>query len=289
MRFFALASRRMLLLLAFALLSGCSAVRITYNQADMLLAWMAHDYFDLTAQQQREFNTRVDTLLAWHRHEQLPDYSRFLGEIRHRTQRAATRDDALWLIAGAKERFRLITAKSAPDIADLLASLTSDNISALQKQFDKVNKKFVAEYKLNGTQDERRRARLERTLKRIHAWTGPLAPAQEARIAALNEAIPYIDHLRHQDRLRRQQEFLVLLHNRGNRADFARALRVWLADWEAGRPPELHAALNAANDKRITLYLETERMLTPHQRAHLQLKLQGYIDDLNALAARHAA
>ena len=289
MRESAIAIRFALLLLVFALLPGCSAVRVVYNQADTILSWMAHDYFDLEPLQKQEFNTRLDALLTWHRHEQLPDYARFLGDIKQRANRTATRDDALWLIEGTKTRFRAMAAKGTPDAIDLLTAFTPDNVKALQKQFDKVNKKFVTEYKLNGTQEERRRARLERTLKRIREWTGPLAPAQEARITALNDTIPYTDHLRHQDRQRRQKEFLALLNTRGNKAEFARALRPWLADWEAGRPPEMQATLNEGYEKRIALYLEIERTLTPHQRAHMQGKLQGYIDDLNALAAKRTA
>jgi hypothetical protein len=281
--------RLLALLLALLLLPACSAVRVAYNQADNLLAWMAHDYFDLEPLQKQEFNTRIDALLAWHRAEQLPDYARFLGEIKKRTERTATRDDALWLLDGAKARYRVLAAKGTPDAVDILASLTPENIKALQKQFDKVNKKFSDEYKLTATQEERRRARLERTLKRIREWTGPLTPAQEARITALNDTIPYTDHLRQQDRQRRQKEFLALLEHRANKAEFARLLRPWLADWEAGRPAAMQAALDEGYEKRILLYLEVEHSLSPQQRAHVQRKLQGYIEDIHALTVKRVA
>jgi Family of unknown function (DUF6279) len=288
MRFPTIANRLILLLLACALLSACSAVRVVYNQADTLLSWMAHDYFDLEPLQKQDFNTRLDALLIWHRHEQLPEYVRFLGEIKQRMERTATRDDALWLIDGAKARYRTIAAKGTPDAVEMLAALTPDNIKALQKQFDKDNRKFATEYKLDGTAEARRRARLDRTLKRIRDWTGPLSPAQEARITALNDTIPYTDHLRQQDRQRRQKEFLAMLNTRANKADFARTLRPWLADWESGRPAAMQTALDEGYEKRIVLYLEVERSLTPQQRTHVQQRLQGYIDDLNALVAKRA-
>ena len=41
--------------------------------------------------------------------------------------------------------------------------------------------------------------------------------------------------------------------------------------------------------KRVALYLETERMLTPQQRTHMLQKLQGYIDDIGALTERRTA
>ena len=275
--------------LLLLLLAGCSTVRIAYNQADTILSWMAHDSFDLDAAQRQDFNARLDPLLKWHRQEQLPDYVKFLAAMKLRTQRSLTRDDAIWLIEGSKARFRTIAAKGAPDAAELLATLTPENIQALEKHFDKVNQKFAREYKLNGTAEDRRRARLERTLKRIREWTGTLSRAQEERVIALNDTIPYTDHLRHQDRQRRQKEFLAILGTRHNKAEFSRVLHPWLADWEKGRPPEMHAALNDGYEKRIALYLEVERMLMPQQRANVLQKLQDYSDDLSALIAQRVA
>lgn len=278
-----------LLALIFTLLflvSACSAIRIGYNQADTLLAWMADDYFDFDATQKQDFKTRIDRLLKWHRDEQLPDYSRFLADIKKRGQHDFTTADAAWLVEGAKTRFRTLARHGARDAAELLATLTPDNIRALEKQYDKVNQKFVREYKLNGSIEDRKRARLDRTLKQLRDWAGPLTHAQEERIKAVNDAIPSTDALRHQDRQRRQKELIALLQLRHNKAEFAPQLQTWLTDWEKGRTPEFDKAQQESYEKRVALHLEVERMLTPQQREHVLYKLQGYIDDIQALAAR---
>lgn len=275
------------LLLAAALLAGgCSAIRIGYGQADRLLAWIADDYFDFDASQKQDFHARIDRLLLWHRYEQLPDYARFLGEIKQRGHRQLTRDDAAWMIEGVKSRYRTLARHGIHDAAELLLTLTPENIRALEKQFDKVNQKFVREYKLNGTPAERRHARLERILKQVREWAGALTHAQEERISTLSDAIPNTDALRHQDRQRRQREFIALLKLRTNKAAFTTQLQGWLVDWERGRTPEFDRAQDEATEKRVALYLEVERMLTPQQRDHVLRKLQGYIDDFNALAAK---
>ncbi|MEQ1776384.1 MAG: DUF6279 family lipoprotein [Burkholderiales bacterium] len=277
------------LTLLLALLSGCSAIRIGYNQADTILAWMADDYFDFDAAQKHDFNTRIDRLLKWHRQEQLPEYAKFLSEIKQRGQRQFTRDDAAWMVDGVKARFRAIARHGAHDAAELLTTLTPDNIRALEKQYDKVNQKFAREYKLNGTPEDRKRARLERTLKQLRDWAGTLTQAQEEHITKLNDAIPSTDAMRHQDRQRRQKEFVAMLKSRHNKAVFAPQLQAWLADWEKGRAPEFDTAQNDAYEKRVSLYLEVERMLTPQQRDHVLHKLQGYIDDIHALTAKRVA
>lgn len=283
-------SRRFLLVLALALalalLSACSAIRIGYNQADTILAWMADDYFDFDAAQKQDFNVRMDRLLKWHRQEQLPDYARFLTEIKQRGQRPLTREDAAWMVDGTKARFRAIAQRGANDAAEMLATLTPENIRALEKHFVKVNQKFAREYKLGGTDEQRKRARLERTLKQLREWAGALTHAQEDRIAALNDAIPSTDAMRQQDRQRRQKEFLALLNLRHDKAAFTPRLQAWLTDWEKGRAPEFDKAQHDAIDKRVALYLEVERMLTPQQREHALHRLQGFIEDIQALAAR---
>lgn len=281
--------RALLAALLLLALSGCSTLRVVYNQADNILLWMAHDYFELEPTQRQEFNARLEPLLKWHRQEALPDYVRFLSEVKKRGEQPYTREDALWMVAGVKARFATLAQKGAPDAAEMLANLTPENFQALEKQFAKVNQKFVREYKLNGSREEQRRARQERTLKRIRDWTGPLTHSQENRIAALNEQIPHTDHLRHQDRQRRQKEFLALLKQRQNKAEFVRVLTPWLADWEKGRAPEVAQALNDSIEKRIAMYLEIERLLTPQQRVHVLQKIQSYIEDLSALTAQRTA
>lgn len=282
-------SRLLLAAAMLLLLAGCSTLRLVYNQADHILAYMANDYFDLDHHQRHEFHARIDPLLKWHRQEALPDYVRFLGEIKKRAEHPLTRDDAMWMVDGVRARFRAIATKGTPDAVEMLASLTPDNIQALEKQFAKVNQKFMREYQLGGNREQQRRARTERTLKRIKDWTGPLTQAQEEKITALYERVPYTESVRHRDRQRRQKEFLALLKQRQNKAELARVLGPWLAEWDKGRAPEVAAALSDSTDKRVAFYLDVERMLTPQQRAHVLQKIQDYIDDLNALVARRVA
>ena len=72
-------------------------------------------------------------------------------------------------------------------------------------------------------------------------------------------------------------------------AIIAPRLLAWLTDWEKGRTPESEKALTEGLEKRLTLYLEVQRILTPQQRERALHKLQDYIDDIYALAARQVA
>jgi len=280
--------RFVLLLLLAALIAGCSALRLGYRQADIILAWRADDYFDLDAQQKHELDRRLDRLLHWHRYEQLPEYAAFLGTAVRKAQPGLKREDVAWFVDGFKARYRIIVDRGAADAADLLATLAPEQIVALQKRYDKVNQKFASENELDGSVEKRKRARLKKTLRRIEDWAGSLTREQEQKIAALLDPIPLIEHLRHADRIRRQQEFLQLLRLRASNREFQPRLQAWLRDWEHGRAPEYEQLSGEVYEKRIQFYLAVDRLLTPGQRQTALDRLQEYADDCKALSERQA-
>ncbi len=278
--------RRALLLLLVALVAGCSALRLGYQQADALLAWRANDYFDLDPLQKREFNARLERLLIWHRYEQLPDYAVFLNAAIGKARHGLEHDDITWFVDGFKARHRVIVNHGIVDATAMLATLAPGQIVALQKKWDQDNRKFERENDLDGTADKRKRTRLKKTLSRINDWAGSLTWEQEQKIAALLDAIPLIEHLRHADRIRRQQEFLQLLKLRANPQEFQPKLQAWLLNWERGRTSEYEQLSNEVYEKRIQFYLAVDGLLTPGQRQIVLHRLQGYADDCKALSEK---
>ncbi len=272
----------MLLLL---LSSGCSMIRVGYGHFDSVAAWMVHDYFDLNADQRDLFAQRFERLHSWHRQTQLPEYAQFLGDIQIRAKRGLRDSDMLWLVDGAKQRYARIAARGAADAADLLATLTPEQVETFRQQVDKDNKKFMREHRNNDSEVERRKVVQQRTLSQLRDWVGPLNDIQETRVIAMLKTMPLVDKLRHEDRLRRQREFFVLLELRsGDRTVFAQRLRDWLQHWEAGRGAEPARLFEESWKKRAELYAAVDQMLTPTQRTHLVSKLQDYIDDFRDLS-----
>ena len=278
--------RLTLLLLLVALVAGCSALRLSYRQADTLLAWRANEYFDLNPLQKHDLNRRLERLHTWHRYEQLPEYALFTSAAIAKARPGLKHDDAIWFFEGLKARYRLIVNRGSSDAAEMLATLAPEQIDALQKQWNKVNRKFASENELDGSVEKRKRARLKKTLDQIQDWTGGLTYEQEQKIAALLDAIPLIEHLRHADRIRRQQEFLQLLKLRANPQEFRPKLQAWLLDWENGRAPAFEQLSGEVYAKRIEFYLAVDKLLTPGQRQTALHRLQDYVDDFKALAEK---
>lgn len=282
------AARRLVaaLLVVAAIISGCSFVSLGYGQLDNIAAWMANEYFDLDHDQRHEFNARFGRLHDWHRYEQLPDYVAFLGSARTRYERGVTRDDLVWATEGVKARFRAIARRASGDAVELLSTITPTQIDALKRRWDQDNRRFVRTHQLEGSLEDRQRARLRRTLSQIRDWTGSLSADQEQKITALARELPLIEHLRHEDRLRRQKEFLQLVELRGNRQELAAKLVHWLQHWEDGRSPEYERRAAESYEKRIAFFLAVDRLLTAQQRVHVMQRMQKYIDDFKRLSER---
>ncbi len=273
-----------------AVLAGCTLLYLGYANLDTYATWYADEYFDLDPQQKQEFRARFDQLHAWHRYEQLPDYTAFLAETKARLERGFTRSDFLWVVGGVQERYRTIIRRSANDAAAVLATVTPEQLDTLQRQLDKDNKRFVREHRLDADIDEQRQATARRTLRRIREWAGSLTPEQEKSIAAMARELPLIHALRHEDRMRRQREFVQLMRSRGDDpAKFAARLRHFLLNWEEGRDPRYDRMFKESIAKHAELYAAAARMLTPPQRAEVGRRLQGYMDDFTRLARRPGA
>jgi hypothetical protein len=278
-----------MLALSLAVLPGCSMLRIGYKQLDTFAVWTADEYFDLEQPQRREFLRRFDRLHEWHRYEQLPEYVAFLAAIRTRVEKGFTREDYLWIAEGVRKRYRVVVNHATDDIAAMLMTVTPAQLESLQRQWDKVNRRFIREYRLEDDAEEQRQARARRLIARIREWVGSLSDEQEARIVAMLNAsdVPLAFYrLRLEDRQRRQREFLQLMAQRGDPPQFTARLRHWLLNWEEGRLSEFARLFRAWEHKQADIYAALDRTLTPQQRAAAAERLQGFADDFAYLAQR---
>lgn len=284
------ATRAGRLALVFALavvLASCTFTRFVYNQADTVAAWMVDDYFSLDGTQKDEFQKRFDRFYAWHRYEQLPEYATFLRTAKNRMQQGLARDDVLWFVDGMRARIRACGRQLAPDAAALLATVTPAQIDTLKQRWEKDNRKYAREHKLNGTPEERVQAAARRTMKQIGEWLAPLNSEQEQRVVAMMREVPDIESAFYADRLRRQKALLEILAQRGeDRARFTARVTEWLVHWERGRSAEYQRQLTAWWHKRADLFVAVHQMQTREQRVASLQRIQSYVDDFTHLARR---
>ena len=70
-----------------ALVSGCSTVRLVYDNADVYLGWRAAHYLDPDEKMAEELDERIDAFMAWHRAQALPKYAQIADDARQFARR----------------------------------------------------------------------------------------------------------------------------------------------------------------------------------------------------------
>lgn len=273
-----------LALLVAWLLSGCSALRLAYESADLYLHYRANSYLDLDGRGVDELQERIDEFFAWHRKNELPHYARIANEAAQRVGDGLSREDLVWgydsLVAHARQSLRVAAERIAP----MLDRLTPEQAAHMEKRFAEDNRKFAREY-LRGSEGERRKRRAKRVEERLEGWVGDLSQAQVKLVRQFSERVPLYDELRDRERRRLQGELLDMVRKR----EAQKRLPERAANWERGRDPAHVAASEAFRQGYFELLLELDKTMTPEERARAQANLRRYAEDFSVLSRRAVA
>lgn len=266
------------------LLSGCSAMRMAYDNADTFLRWRLTSYLDVHGEDSDQLDDAIDAFLGWHRVEALPRYAGIADDAATRLTRGLSREDLVWgydsLVAQARESLRVAAGKLAP----LLDRLDEEQIRHMENRFAEDNRKFAREY-LRGSEKERRQKRVERNIERMEEWVGRLSEEQVQRVQQYSERAPLFDQHRDRERKRLQAELLPVV--RAHEAQ--KRLPELAANWDRGRDAEYRTANAALLQEYYAMVLDIDRMLSAQQRARAVARMRAFAEDFTALASRRAA
>jgi hypothetical protein len=267
-------------LLAAGVLSGCSAMRVGYDNADTFLRWRLTSYLDVHGEDSDQLDEAIEAFLQWHRLRALPEYQRIADEAATRLARGLSREDLVWgydsLIAQSRQALRV----AAIEIAPLLDRLDEEQIRHIEGRFAEDNRKFAREY-LRGSDAERRARRLERNIERMEDWVGRLSDEQVERVRQYSGRAPLFDEHRDRDRKRLQAEFLAVVRAR----EAQKRLPELAANWDRGRDAEYRTANAALLQEYYAMVLDIDRALSAEQRAKAVARLRSFAEDFSALAA----
>jgi hypothetical protein len=275
-------SRCFAALAAAVLLAGCSGVQTAYRHADLYLEWRANEFFDLDRAQGQALKPAIDTLLKWHRADELPAYTRMLETAQAKLMNRVTLDDVRSFNDEARARTRISVVRAALTSAPILATVTPQQIGKLKSRLAKENEDFVDKY-ARGPMEKQQNRRATRFIDNTEYWVGSLTDVQKAKIKQIIAESPTPYALQLADRQRIQQEFVSLL-NQNNSADALKPkLAAWIANWDAGRSAELDVASKIANDQFLRMSMSVIDTMTPAQHEHVQKMLQSYVDTMKEL------
>ena len=99
---------------ALLLLSGCSALRFTYNQGPVLAYWWLDGYMDFTDEQSPQVKQALADWFAWHRQTQLPEYATWLASVRALAHEKVSAAQMCAVSDGARRRLETAYAQAVP-------------------------------------------------------------------------------------------------------------------------------------------------------------------------------
>jgi len=281
---------RLLFLVALmALLAACSTIRFTYNHGDTLLYWWLNAYIDLDSDQSDWVKKDIDNLFQWHRATQLRDYAGLLGKMQRQLGDGnVTQDELLSDYRDIKARTELLAFKALPQLADLAMSIKPDQIAQMEQKFAKNNDKFRKEF-MSGSVEDQHKARFKKAMSQFELWFGSFSREQEAALRRASDARPLDNDVFLQERMLRQKKIVALLRRvhdqKLNKEQTMSAVHDLLRDmFDRMEAPERKAFYDTYVDSTSKFILTAIKLTTPEQKQHAQKRMQGWINDFNALA-----
>ena len=268
------------LFVALISLTGCSANRLLYNQADTFIRWAADDYVDLTREQQVVFDQRLDDFLVWHRNEELPRYREFIITSLATLDGGVTLDEAVVIsedIDLAADRFQaqfvellLATAEDLSDeqIQDFLAELDRNQAEYAEERLVRDKETYYEDSAKTMTD----------LVKRL---MGRLSREQRAEIDERSKQLMRIDGLWHDDRARWGSALRVILEEKA--PGWQSEIRRLAASRSEARIPAYVAGIEHNGDVILSLLVDTINSRTERQDRRMRQFLEGLIDDIDAL------
>jgi hypothetical protein len=274
-------------------LAGCSMARLAYDQAPNLAYWWIDGYIDVDAEQAPKLRDAIDRWFAWHRQSQLPDYAALLARAQRDIGEPTTPAAMCTWVAAAERRLDAAFAEAVPAIAELMLTLTPEQLQHIERRLDKRNDELRADF-LQPDPADRRAASFKRALDRYETLYGRLDAAQRERLAALLATSTFDPERWLAERRLRQRDMLQTLAavtaaaRRGDRPaalQQAQAAARVLAERSTRSPRADYRGyqqrlLQGNCEQAATMH----NLMTAEQRLAARARLKGWEDDARALA-----
>jgi len=264
-------------------LAGCNAMKLGYQQGDRLAYWWVDRYVDVSDAQEPPTKEAIARFFAWHRRAQLPEIATVLTRVRGEVGGEVSPAMVRQVQQDSQRLGRQAFDNAVPDLADLMLSLTPDQIQRMESKFAESNAKYRKEF-LKSDPAARTDARFDKIMSYAKLIYGSFSNDQER---AIRDAMaPYMQSAdaRYTERVKRQQEWVALARElstiRPPKPQAEAMLRKYADDWQ--RPGSGEQRSTSAG---VDLTVRIANMTTPEQKAHAVKRFDGWINDTRSLMA----
>ena len=283
------------LILLTAALQACSAVKLAYNNAPDLSYWYLDGYVDFNGAQSLQVKQGLAELHNWHRKTQLPIYIDALRQIKQKIPADLDAAQACDVFADARRKLIAVSVHAEPAVTTLAATLGTDQLTTMERKFEKGNSKYREDY-MDASLDASRKKRYKEAVSRAEMLYGRLDPKQLERISSAIDQSSFNAKASYQERLRRQEDMLQTMRavateaaTRGLSGEKAQQTQQAIAAMFArsfnSPNPVYQTYLEQLTQSGCKSFAELHNSTTAAQRAKAVEIISDYEQDLSLLAS----
>jgi len=270
-------------------LSACSLLITGYNQAPSLLiySWV-NPHLDLNSDQDKQLRADLQVLHQWHRQQQLPVYADIFQKVAILAPKEMTGPQICSLFDEFKDTLAPLSQQMSPAIARLALKLTPAQLQRLEQQYDKDNRDYRKEWKLDASADKQLQVEVDKGIENAERWYDRLDKKQKALVKQLAKDSQFDLQKSWGERLRRQQDTVSTLEriakSQQGLAWAQQEVNALLNRSLLNSPEEAYRAyVEMRKDINCEAAAQLHNSTTPAQREFTVKTLKTYEADIRAL------
>jgi hypothetical protein len=179
--------------------------------------------------------------------------------------------------------WRDLSKQIGPEMADILATASDEQLAELFQNIEKKNKKFKSDY-VDIPLEKQAEKRKERITKDIKKGISRLTAEQKQAVSDWSDQITPLaaDGLMYRERV--LTEFRNLLTKRRQEPNFKQAFVALLVNFDQLRTRDYQQKIDFNTDLTLKLFIKIDRSLTATQRTYLLKRIRSMAADFDKLS-----
>ncbi len=280
---------RWLIVAILALLSGCSAVRLGYDQAEPVLRWWADRHLDLSASQSRWLKDELRQFHVWHRQVELPAYADLVAVVARQSAGDIAAAQVCENIDSAATRLDVLLRQATPLLAGLARQLDAAQLQSLRRRFSEEDREWRDKW-LDVPREKRTRQRVDDWIERAESYYGRLNREQREFILQAVLRSSWDPQLSWERRQIRQQQILVtlekIIRQKPSQSEAESDIQGLIERSMRPDDPRMVAMQRAVQQEACANLAGLHQITSAEQRARARDKLTSYERDFRQLAAK---
>ena len=270
-------------------LSGCSTLKVAYNNSDDVVYWWLDSYADLQDGQKQFTRDALADLLRWHRQQQLPDYVALLKRIQTLAPNDVTPAQVCAVTEDMRTSVVTLLRYVEPANTKLATQLKPEQLRSIRQRFDKTNKTWKEDW-LDPSAEDRLQYRNKQAAKRLEDFYGRLDKPQREALNLWLSKSKFDPALSYTERERRQADSMQTFQRmaqEGSPTPQAQNMLRGLTERTFNSPNERYRAYSRELwDQNCEGFAKFHNSTTAAQRQRMVEALRSYENDFKSLMAQ---